>query len=66
MGRGCLPRLFDHTLSGDFRQYNHFPIPTGQNYAMIARLGDVAHFPLFTALLTTRLAEPGGQRAIRR
>ncbi|MGB6578759.1 MAG: hypothetical protein WBF34_12665 [Streptosporangiaceae bacterium] len=34
-GRGWLPKLFDHTLSSDISQYNHFPISSAQNFAII-------------------------------
>ena len=34
-GRGWLPKLFDHTLSSDISQYNHFSISSAPNFAII-------------------------------
>jgi len=36
-GRGRLPKLFDHTLSSDIRQYNHLLISIVRNFAIITR-----------------------------
>jgi hypothetical protein len=34
-GQGWLPKLFDHTPSSDISQYNHFPISSARNFAII-------------------------------
>jgi hypothetical protein len=38
-GRGWQPKLFDHTPYSDISQYNHFPISSARNFAIITMHG---------------------------
>jgi len=55
-GRGRLPNLFDHTLSSDFRQYNHLLISIGRNFVITTRHD---HDTFFRHIDTVTGAESG-------
>ncbi len=62
-GRGRLPKLFDHTLSADIRQYNHLPISIARNFVIII-MHD--HDTLFRHIDTATESESGPDFRCRR